>query len=101
MGKKHAVPEEEGLFLCNGMVNEFFDRLHSFPANLQSIITMATARLGKSPGHPMGEPTMLVTSFPPFTALMTEITTFGEELRQGVKFIEIGDELGTALVVKV
>jgi len=100
MGEKHAVPEKEGLFLGNGMVNEFFDRFHSFPADLQAVITMATAAFRESPSHPMGESTVLVTPFPPFSALVAEITAFAEKLGQGVELVEIGDELSPALVVK-
>ena len=100
MGEKHAIPEKEGLFFRNGMVNEFFDRFHSFPTDLQAVVTMATAAFRKSPGHPMGESTVLVTSFPPFSALVAEITAFGEQLGQGVELVEIGNELGPALVVK-
>ncbi len=83
------------------MVNKFFDRFHSFPTDLQAVVTMTTAAFRKSPGHPMGESTVLVVSFPPFSTLMTEITAFSEELRQGVEFVEIRDELGPALVVKI
>ena len=100
MGEKHAIPEKEGLFFRNGMVNEFFDRFHSFPADLQAVVTMATAAFRKSPGHPMGESSLLVTSFPPFSALMAEITAFAEKLGQGVELVEIGNELSSALIVK-
>ena len=99
MGEKHAIPEKEGLFFRNSMVNEFFDRVHSFPTDLQAVVTMATAAFRKSPGHPMGESSLLVTSFPPFSALMAEITAFAEKLGQGVELVEIGNELGPALVV--
>ena len=100
MREKHAIPEKEWLFFRNGMVNEFFDRLHSFPTDLQAVVTMTTSSFRKSPGHPMGESTVPVTPFPPFSALVAEITTFAEKLGQGIELVEIGYELGPALVVK-
>ena len=48
----------------------------------------------------MGESSAIEVSFPPFSALVAEITTFGEQIGQGVELVEIGNQLGSPFVIK-
>ena len=101
MRKEYPVPKEERLFLGYCMIDEFLDRLQSGPANLQPVVSMSPAGLGKPAGHSMGKSAVLVVSFPPFSTLVTEVAFFTKEFGQGVKLVEVGNQLSAPLVVEL
>ena len=71
MRQKGGIPDEEWLFLLLGFVDKIEHGIQSFSSDLQAIVPMPSTRFRVPPGHPMGESTPLIRTFPPFTALMT------------------------------
>ena len=101
MRKEDSVPEKEGLLLGHRMIHEFLDRLQPGSADFQPVVSMTPAFLRKPAGHSMGESTVLVVSFPPLSTLVTEVSLFAEQLGQGFEAVEVGNELGPLVVVKL
>jgi len=49
----------------------------------------------------MSESAVLKISFPPLSTLMAEVSFFAEQLGQGVELVEVGNQLGSLLVVDI
>ena len=62
---------------------------------------MTSTRLGKPTGHSVSESAVLEVSFPPFSALVAKVSLFAKQLGQGVELVEVGNQLGSLLVVDI
>jgi hypothetical protein len=60
---------------------------------------MSSPWLRETTGHSMGESAVLEVSFPPFSALVAEVAFFTKQVGQGVKTVEIGDQLSSCLII--
>ena len=89
VGKEGSIPDEERFLLLDRPIDEIKDRFHSFPSNFKSVVTMSTPGVGITTSHAFREPSALVRSFPPFSALMTDISLFSEPMRKASMFVDI------------
>ena len=101
MGKEWSIPEKEWFFLINRMINEVFNMLHSFTADLEAIIPVPSSRFRKTPCHAVGKASTREVTFPVFAALMSEIAFGHQYLRKSIKFINVGYQLCPAITVQL
>ena len=101
MGQKGGVPQEERLVLLECVIDKCLNRFHAGTADFEAVVSMASTGLGEAASHAVGEAASAEVAFPVFAALVAEVALFAEKFREGVEFVDIGDERGAALFVEV
>ncbi len=75
-GMRHhrRIPEEEGLFRRDGLVDEGEDGLHALAADFQTVVTVPSSGLRrKSAGHALRDPKREGAPSHPFAGLVAEV----------------------------
>ncbi len=76
--QERRVPDEEGLFLRLGRLDEIIDRLHAFPPDIETRVAVAA----RGVRHAVGEAHLLVGSVPDLAGLESQVSGLGHGLGQ-------------------
>jgi hypothetical protein len=77
--QERRIPQKERPLLGKGVIDEIEYGPQPLSSDLQTLVAMSPARLRKASRHPMCEAATLVSPFPPFARLMTQVALLGEQ----------------------